>query len=361
MAALRGWSGERVHSLIYTHGHLDHVGGSGAVSADAVHHGYPGPRVVGHANVPVRLQRYDDTNDWNLAINARQFGGISRRRGMGVGGSERFVPADVLWPDTTFADRLTLVVGGLTAELHHDRGETDDHAWAWVPEHRALCVGDFVTWVFPNAGNPQKVQRYPLDWARALRTMQAFDAELLLPAHGLPIRGRDRINLVLEDLASVLEDLVRRTVEMMNGGETLDAIVAEVTVAPELLSRPWLRPVYDEPEFVVRNIWRLYGGWWDGDPARLKPAPAAALAAELVGLAGGTAGVVARAQELAAAGDHRLACHLVELATQADPDSVLAHGARAEIYQSRRNAELSLMAKGVFAAAARESKARTER
>jgi len=29
--------------------------------------------------------------------------------------------------------------------------------------------------------------------------------------------------------------------------------------------------VYDEPEFIVHNIWRLYGGWWT-QPATLKPA-----------------------------------------------------------------------------------------
>src|SRR5207302_1017721 len=57
----------------------------------------------------------------------------------------------------------------------------------------------------------------------------------------------------------------------------------------ELADRPYLQPVYDDPEFVVRNVWRLYGGWWDGNPASLKPAPEAALAHEIVGLAGADA------------------------------------------------------------------------
>ncbi len=35
VAALRGWSPERVAALVYTHGHADHVGGSGAFAADA--------------------------------------------------------------------------------------------------------------------------------------------------------------------------------------------------------------------------------------------------------------------------------------------------------------------------------------
>ncbi|MYH87941.1 MAG: MBL fold metallo-hydrolase [Acidimicrobiaceae bacterium] len=360
--ALRGWSKEPIDSLVYTHGHMDHVGGSGAVAADAEAHGHRPPRVVGHANVPVRLQRYEDTNGYNIAINARQFGGVSRRLNLGSlgAGVDRFVAPDTLWPDVTYDDHLTVSVAGTDFVLHHDKGETDDHTWAWVPKHRALCVGDFVTWVFPNAGNPQKVQRYPLEWARALRRMQAFEAELLLPAHGLPVRGQAEVNLILGDLASALEGLVDATLELMNAGESLDTIIQAVEVSEELLSKPWLQPVYDEPEFVVRNIWRLYGGWWDLNPAKLKSASDAAYAAEIVGLAGGEEQVIRRAQELAEAGDFRLACELIELATSAEPESVAAHGARAEIYMARRHAERSLMSKGIYAAASRESTAIVE-
>ena len=84
----------------------------------------------------------------------------------------------------------------------HARGETDDHTWAWLPEQRTACVGDLFIWNFPNAGNPQKVQRYPEDWAVALRTIAAHEPELLLPAHGLPIAGRERIARVLDEAAT---------------------------------------------------------------------------------------------------------------------------------------------------------------
>src|SRR2546430_11540937 len=50
-------------------------------------------------------------------------------------------------------------------------------------------------------------------------------------------------------------------------------------------------------EFVVRNVWRLYGGWHDGNPAHLKPAPDAALAAEVAVLAGGPSRLAARRSE----------------------------------------------------------------
>src|SRR5207253_8810530 len=71
--------------------------------------------------------------------------------------------------------------------------------------------------------------------------------------------------------------------------------------------------VYDEPEFIVRNLWRLYGGWYDGNPAHLKPAPEGALAAELARLAGGAGPLADRAAALAAEGDLRSEEHTSEL------------------------------------------------
>jgi alkyl sulfatase BDS1-like metallo-beta-lactamase superfamily hydrolase len=354
--ALRRWSAAPVHTIVYTHGHVDHVGGCGALLEDAAARGHPRPRIVGHENVPPRFSRYEATNGYNLAINRRQFGGV-RVGELGIGGTERFLPPATARPDLTFRDRLPLDVGGLAIGLRHARGETDDHLYAWLPERRILCAGDFFLWFFPNAGNPQKVQRYPAEWAAALREMAGLGAELLLPAHGLPIAGRERIRRCLEDAAAALEHLVRETLLRMNAGLPLDAILHEVRVPEELLAKPYLRPLYDEPEFTVRNVWRLYGGWWDGNPASLKPPPEPALAAEIAALAGGAARLAARARELAAAGELRLACSLAELAARAEPASRDAHAARAEVYELRRARELSLMAKGIYAAAARESRA----
>ena len=346
--ALRGWSDAPLHTIVYTHGHVDHVGGAAALLEEARTRGTPPPRVVGHEAVAARFDRYARTAGWNARVNARQFG----RSDLPL---DRFGPRRWVHPDTIVRERLALEVGGLAIELRHARGETDDHLWAWLPQRRAICAGDFVTWVFPNAGNPQKVQRHPLEWAAALRTMAALQPELLLPAHGLPIAGRARIARVLGDLAAALESLVEQTLHWMNQGARLDEVLRAVRLPPEWLERPWMRPIYDEPEFVVRNVWRQYGGWWDGNPAKLKPAPEAALARELAALAGGPGVLAERARALADAEDWRLACELVELAALAAPENAAIHAVRAELFQRRRDRELSLMAKGIFGAAARES------
>jgi glyoxylase-like metal-dependent hydrolase (beta-lactamase superfamily II) len=353
VAAIKGWTSTPVTHLVYTHGHADHVGGSPDFA-----HAYGAMSVVGHRAVEARFDRYRYTNDWNVLINARQFGGVRGDFGMGDGRPD-FIPPTTLRPDHVVDDHDTVAVGDRLVELHHARGETDDHLWGFVDDRKWLFAGDFVIWNFPNAGNPQKVQRYPIEWAAALREMVARGPELLLPAHGLPIEGRDRIAMVLGDIAGALETLVAEVVDMMNAGEVLDTIVHSVSVPDDVLAKPYLRPLYDEPEFVVRNVWRQFGGWWDGAPSRLKPSPDAVLATEIADLAGGAGVLADRASVLSDAGDHRLACHLADLAGWAAPADSAIHAQRAAIYRARRAAETSLMAKGIFAGAARESEAIT--
>ena len=354
--AIRTWSNKPITTLVYTHGHADHVGGSVAFKKDAEARGEKRPHVIAHENVAKRLDRYEETNLWNVAINKRQFGGIRSDMSVEITeGAERFLSRSTLVPDETFTDQLTLNAGGTTIELHHARGETDDHLWAWLPEKKWIFTGDFIIWNYPNAGNPQKVQRYALEWAQALRKMIAQGPELLVPAHGLPIEGKERIARVLDDIASSLESLVTEVVAMMNAGETLDTIIHKVKVPSEVLEKPYLRPLYDEPEFVVRNIWRLNGGWWDGVASHLKPAPNADLGAEIASLAGGPDVLMRRAMELLDS-DIRLACHLADLAGWAAPDDPAIHADREAVYEQRRNVEKSLMSKGIFKAAARDSR-----
>jgi alkyl sulfatase BDS1-like metallo-beta-lactamase superfamily hydrolase len=354
---VRGWSAQRLHTAVYSHGHIDHVFGVGVWEQESSANRWPAPVVVAHEAVPARFDRYIATAGYNEVINQRQFGVPGLRW-----------PTEYRYPDRTYAQVLSLEVGGVVFELHHARGETDDHTWTWFPERRLLCCGDLFIWASPNAGNPQKVQRYPREWAAALREMIALEPEVLLPGHGFPVLGADRVRRALTDTAELLDSLVDQTLALMNTGARLDDVLHTVKAPAHLLERPYLQPVYDEPEFVVRNVWRLYGGWWDGNPASLKPAPEAALAVELAQLAGGPGVLADRAAALlqGASGaedpDHamRLAGHLAELAALAAPDDPAVHAVRAEVYGRLSAAATSTMAKGVFTWTSRESRRRSE-
>ena len=344
---LRRWTDLPLDTVVYTHGHIDHVFGLGPFEAEADQAGRPRPHVISHELVPARFDRYRLTLGYNSVINARQFKLPNFRW-----------PSEYRYPDETYRERHDLEVGGTRFQLHHGKGETDDATWVWLPDRKVLCTGDLFIWASPNCGNPQKVQRYPREWALALRAMAALEPELLLPGHGWPIAGAERIQEALGNTADLLDHLVDGTLAMMNAGARLDDIVHSVKAPDHLLDKPYLRPVYDEPEFVVRTVWRLYGGWYDGNPAHLKPAPDAALAAELAALAGGAGALADRAAALAAEGDLRLAGHLAELAAQAAPDDPGVHRVRAEVFAQRAGEELSTMSRGVFSWAADESQAR---
>ncbi|HUM16247.1 MAG TPA: alkyl sulfatase dimerization domain-containing protein [Candidatus Nitrosotalea sp.] len=338
--AVRRWRPDApLAAAVFSHHHVDHIFGVGPFEREAAERRWPRPRVYAHALVRTNFERYLKTLGWNTAINIRQFHLPP----------DRFRWPDAYrYPDVEIEDALTFSRGGLSFELRHARGETEDAIWTWIPETKILAPGDLFIWAAPNAGNPQKVQRYPGEWAVALRAMAALGAELLVPGHGLPIWGADRIRVALTDTARVLESIEEQVLALMNAGVTLDRVLHAVRVPRELLDKPYLRPVYDDPEFIVRNVWRLYGGWWDGEPDNLLPAPRADQAREWVALAGGLGPVLARAAALLAAGDARLACHLVEFAVIAEPGSREAHELRQEIYATRSRGQISSMARNIL-------------
>ena len=344
--AVRAWSPAEVRCIVLTHGHVDHVMGLGPFDREAEAAGRRPPEVVAHEAVLERFEIYRRTAGYNGLINHRQFG------------IPPDWPVEYRLPDRTYRDRMELTLGGETFELRHSRGETDDQTWVWARDRNIVCCGDLFISLAPNAGNPQKRQRFALEWARALREIIGVDPDLVLPGHGLPLRGRETIVRVLGETAEWLEALHDQVVALMNAGAPLDEIVRRVRPPEGLRDRPYLRGLYDEPEFVVRNIWRRYGGWWDGNPARLKPPPDAELAAEMAAMAGGVDALAARAEALLGEDRPAIAAQLIEWAVQADPSSDRAHAVRFAVY--RRLSELgpSLMASGIYRWAARTSRKR---
>lgn len=343
---VRAWSGLPLTHAVYSHGHVDHVFGVAPFDEEADRMGRPRPVVVAHQNVEARFDRYRRTPGYNSIINQRQF-----RL------PDLTWPTEFRRPDTTFADRFRIEAGGVVLELTHRRGETDDHVIGWLPDHKILFPGDLFLGVSPNAGNPQKAQRYPVEWAAALRWMSTLGAELMLGSHGVPVVGADRVHEALDNTARYLESLIEQTLAQINDGATLVETVHRVKVPSDLEKVHYLQPLYDEPEFIVRNLWRQFAGWYDGDPARLKPAEDRALAEEIAALCGGPEVLANRALALSEEGSHRLACHLAQLAGDAAPASGPVHSARRDVYARRAEAESSTMSRGIFAWAQAESEA----
>ena len=88
-----------LHTVIYTHGHLDHAFGLKPWLAAGEK-----PRIIAHENVVKRFKTYMKTGPLNANINCIQYGIET-----GIKWPDSY--EDFSWPDTTYQDRLTLHVG----------------------------------------------------------------------------------------------------------------------------------------------------------------------------------------------------------------------------------------------------------
>src|SRR4029077_18641650 len=141
----------------------------------------------------------------NARINQRQFSL-----------PQPMFPAHFVWPTLTFHDRLVQRIGDTEVQYVAAKGETDDACCVWLPQQRYLFCGDLIIWQAPNCGNPQKVQRYPAEWAEALDSMAGVGAEGVLSVHGVVIEGRDAVRTVLVDTARYLRVIIDQVIERMN-------------------------------------------------------------------------------------------------------------------------------------------------
>jgi glyoxylase-like metal-dependent hydrolase (beta-lactamase superfamily II) len=318
--AMRQVSDAPLHTIIYTHGHVDHAYGTWALVEAGPNGGLP--EIISHDDLPKRFERY-----------MRLRGSISRYMSQ----PEYQLPAtpdDVVYPTRTFADRLELEIGGETFVLQHREGETDDQLYVWVPGRRVLASADYYQGFLPNAGNGKRVQRNVEEWAVALREMAALEPAVLLPAHGEAMTDASEIAAALEIHAEALQYIVDRTIEGLNSGLRKDQVVAQLEWPERYANHPLLNIQYVTPQDIAKMVIKRHTGWWDDVPSHWSPAPREHEAAEIVRLAGGIDAVVARALELTGS-DVQLASHLIDWAWSAEPDDPLVQQAVIDVYLAR--------------------------
>jgi alkyl sulfatase BDS1-like metallo-beta-lactamase superfamily hydrolase len=342
----KSYSQAPVEGVVYTHGHIDHVTGAEGIIAEARERGDRRPHIIGQELVRPRFDRYQLTSHHNDHINRIQFNLPPD--------AQPFTQAPWTYPDIEYRDGLEMQVGEMRFEFHHSRGETDDETWVWQPDTRVLCTGDTFVWCSPNAGNPYKVQRYARDWADALEQMAALKPLHLLPGHGPAMSGEGQIEEALLSTAHLLRSIHDQVVKGMNSGRWLEDIIRDMDWPAT--DKPWLQPIYDHPEFIARNVYRLYGGWWNGDPADMLPAHSEDVAAALIG-AVGAAPILERARAARDAGDLQLACHLADYVRKGDPKNKEGWELWRDLFTERAARERSLMARGAFKYAVRMAEA----
>lgn len=315
---LRQLSAKPVHTVILSHYHADHAWGAWALMD------------MGPGGASPRVVTTDSFVD-QLSQDMRSHGLIARNN------QQITVPRnwdEVLRPTLTFHGQATLRIGGEDFVLTHARGETEDQLWAWLPSRRIVVSADYYQGFMPNAGNGKRRQRFPEDWAKALRQMAALKPLRVLTMHGPALVGDAEIQDKLNAHASVLECIAEQVLKGLNAGLRVDQVVDSIELPAELAGRADLKPEYSTPKDIARMVLKQYGGWWDDIPSHWNPAPLAAQGQAIAALAGGPRPLIERARALAAS-EPATAASLADWAWLAAPDDLVVLQGALEVYRAR--------------------------
>jgi glyoxylase-like metal-dependent hydrolase (beta-lactamase superfamily II) len=317
-----------VRYIIFTQGHVDHVGGLDSLRD-------PETTVVAQANWTIwrddneRLIRYRASRSAfafkdTLAEGIRA---IQRRLG-----TKRLPGQSVPVVDLDFEDTLTLEVGGRRMELISvPGGETNDSLVVWLPEERICLCGNTFGPIFGHIPNLVTIRgdryRDALTAIESVERVRDLQPELLVTGHFDPIAGADRINAELTRLHNAIQYLHDQTVAGMNAGKDVRTLMREITLPPEYE----VGQGYGKVAWDVRAIWENYSGWFHHQSTtELYPVGFGAIAADVVELAGADA-LVERARAHLVAGRPVHAIHLAELVS---PDYPAARDVLREAHEN---------------------------
>jgi len=223
-------------------------------------------------------------------------------------------------------------------ELIWAPSEVDDALAVWLPDDGLLCGGAATPgFTIPNIGTPLRSQRFTIRWAETLDRLASLGATRLLTEFGTIIEGDD-IGVQLSATSEALRWLRAEVVQRMNAGMDEREILADMSYPDRLFDKPWMRPTYGHPDYIVRDIYRQENGWWDRNPTALHPAPPAEAAAAVMSAIDNPRAVIDRAKELAANGETQLAMHVIDLVALGsgdEPEVVEARTLKAELCRTR--------------------------
>jgi len=316
-ALLRAVSAGPVKDIILTHSHGDHTGGASAWKEAGTH-------VIGQAN-EVEFRNYQTRLEGFFA--ARNGAQYNATAGIGRMGAAAANPGNYAAPplaDVLFDKEYKFKLGDLTFDCLAMPGETPDMLNVWIPELKALFIGDNYYASFPNMYTLRGTLTRPaLNYVQSIDKVLALKPEIVLPSHGAPIVGAENVRKVLTQYRDAILYVHDATVRGMNEGKDVYSLMKSIKLPPELE----VGEGYGAISWSVRGIYEGYAGWFDTDPATMYATAPSEAYAELVRVAGGAGPVAARAEALVAS-DPALALRLTSAALAAEPKNPAALTAR---------------------------------
>jgi len=271
IAEFRKITDKPVKAIIYTHGHLDHVHGTGAFLEEGE---------------DIEIYAHDSHVDFYINENS-VLGPIASMRsahGAGVflpndgpdarnmGVFPLMLPGTIAYvpPTQTFSDELEVEISGVKLKMVFVAGESSDQIYVWLPEKEVLLIGDNIYAIIPNIYTLRgAVYRDPMNYVNALDQMIPLEAEFLVPTHVKPVTGKENIKDILLSTRDAAQYIYDQTIRGMNQGYTADELSRMIQLPEYLDNHPWLTKARNDVSAHVKQIYYGNLGWFEGNSAFL--------------------------------------------------------------------------------------------
>ncbi|MGV3512555.1 MAG: alkyl/aryl-sulfatase [Novosphingobium sp.] len=329
-----------VSAMIYTHSHVDHFGGAGALTSfmakDApiiAPQGFTRAAVSENVIAGPAMGRRA-SYQFGLGLPKGPEGAMGSGIGMGVAsGGRSLIP-----PTREISKTGTeLVLDGVRVRFQITPGtEAPAEMNFGFPDWKVADLAENANVSQHNILTPRgAVIRDAKAWAQGLTEAIDFFAgsEVLIASHGWPRFGAGEIAEYLAKHRDAYAYLHDQTVRLMNKGLTGPEIAAELTLPPALAAKWYDRPYYGSYSFNSRAVYQFYMGWYDGNPVHLAPLPPEQGAKRYVEAIGGSARVRALAENAFAKGEYAWAAELLDKAIFAESSDTRAKTLLARTYR----------------------------
>lgn len=286
-------------------------------------------------NVVIAQRNYPDDRRSYEALSAHYQRGSRRFFGTITGPTRDIVPTREVAPDFLFEELHTFELGGRRFELHATPGgETRSALIVWLPDEKLALVGNLFGPLFGNQPNLNTLRgdkpRSALAFIASSAKLRALRPELVLTGHEA-ISGAEHIEREITRIIDAVQWLHDHTLEGMNAGVGLRALMRDLALPPELA----LTEEYGKTAWNVRAIWHEYSGWFDPErgTTELYGVAATSVAPALAELAGGAERLAERARQFVRERKPLEALHMLEIALAAAPGAQRARDVKREALQ----------------------------
>jgi cyclase len=259
LADIKAFTDKPVKYVIDSHFHYDHLFGNQIFGPDV--------QIIGHDHTVERL-RVNTMEQFTFLSSTRpipervavlrqriaqetdpqQRAAMERQAQNSLAYQEQVKEVKQTPPNTTFDNTMTLLRGGREFRLMYlGRGHTDTDVVTFLPRERIVATGDLMESVLSYMGDS-----YPEEWVATLEKLKALDFDTVLPGHGVPFTGKERITAFQD----YLRDVVAQTNALRRQGLSADEAAKRVDMTKHAAMFPQIRGIGVDAA-VTRRIYRV--------------------------------------------------------------------------------------------------------